>query len=103
MIDDTLAGVQAAHEGAAARPVHATRELYRLSARLVGASARLERAARGLGAANDAALLDPEHAGEVPRLLIAATERWLNTAAILGGASEVLFSMQQAVLYELAT
>lgn len=101
MIEATRAAVRQVAERAVRSPVRATRELHRLSARLIAASVRLERAVRGLHETSDAVLLDPRRAREVPRLLAHATERWLRTAMALEEVSSELFALQESLLDDL--
>ncbi|HEX6160777.1 MAG TPA: hypothetical protein VF111_11465 [Thermoanaerobaculia bacterium] len=101
MIDSTTDGIVAACDRAISCPVRTTRDLHRLSGRLIDATKRLERAARGLGETSVAVLRAPEQAGQVPRLLFEATQRWGGTAALLADVSEHLFALQEAVLHEL--
>jgi hypothetical protein len=61
-------------------PLRSTRQLQRVSGLLDIAHAKLGRAARGLGATSDSALLNPENAAEAPELLTENTLLWLVAA-----------------------
>ena len=53
MIDSTMEAIERASSRAADCPIHTTRDLHRLMRRLVAASVRLGRSARGVTATRD--------------------------------------------------
>ncbi len=98
MIDSTMEAIDRASSRAARCPIRTTRDLQRLSARLTGATARLARAVRYVGATTESLALEPERASEAPRLLIDATARWIQVAIALDDTSAQLLSVQEGVL-----
>jgi hypothetical protein len=82
--------------------VHTSRDLSRVSARLVDARVRLERALRGLTATNGCLGVKPEQAQCASRLLIEASIRSLRIAYTIEDTSAEVFQLQTSVLECLA-
>src|SRR5258708_2662777 len=72
------------------RPRWATRQLQRVSCRLVEAAARLERGIETMNATNDCLALAPEDAGDAPERLFEAMEQWIDAAAQVAMLSDRL-------------
>jgi hypothetical protein len=70
------------------RPRWATRQMRRVSGRLVQAVARLKRGAESIKAVNDCVAHTPEAAGDAPERLIGAMEGWLYAAAEIADLSD---------------
>jgi hypothetical protein len=73
---------------AGVRPRWATRQIQRVSGRLVEAVARLKRGAESMNATNDCVAHTPEDAGDAPERLIGAMEDWLDAAAQIANLSD---------------
>lgn len=85
------------------QPIRTAVELHEASGRLARASSRLMRAARELAEVNACIAREPEKAGAVPELLVAATERWVGLAQLLSEGAGAVFSLQRDVLDDLRT
>lgn len=101
MAESTRSAVDAAWDHASSSPIRTTRDLHRLSGRLLGAAIRLQRAARSLRETCVAMLVEPERAGEVPPLLNEATERLLLTGKFVDHTFVQLATLQDAILDDL--
>jgi len=66
---------------AGVRPRWATRQLARVSDRLVEAAARLGRGVECMKATNDCVAHAPEDAGDAPERMIGAVEEWIDAAS----------------------
>jgi len=73
---------------AGVRPRWATRQVQRVSGRLVEAVARLKRGAECINAANECVANNPEDVGDAPERLIVAMEDWLDAATQIANLSD---------------
>jgi hypothetical protein len=73
---------------AGVRPRWATRQMQRVSGRLVEAVARLKRGAESMNATKDCVAHTPEDAGDAPERLIGAMEDWLDAATQIANLSD---------------
>ena len=101
MIDETMAAVVLAAEQAVHSPLRTVRDLDRLSAILIAASIRLDRAVRGLQQTSNALVRDPRRAADATRLLMQATQQWVQIAKALAEVSERLFTLQEGLVDDL--
>ncbi|HEY0158212.1 MAG TPA: hypothetical protein VGF28_13090 [Thermoanaerobaculia bacterium] len=101
LIDATRDAAERAADRAARCPIRTSRDLHRLSARLLDVCDRLRRAARCLGETTDSMTLAPERIHDAPRLLTEATLRWLLTARALSDSSSVIFTLHEGLLQDL--
>ncbi len=103
LITSSLLTAAASGRRAHRRPIRASVELHEASGRLARASSRLMRAALELAKVNACIAREPEKTGDVPELLVAATERWVFMAGWLSESAGEVFTLQQDVLDGLRT
>lgn len=103
MIESSLVTVTESLGHAAQCPARTSRDLHRASGRLIGASIRLQRAARSLRDTARCAAGDDGVAVEVPLLLRAATQRWMAAWQFLEATQEQLFLLHEGLVEGLET
>jgi hypothetical protein len=103
LISRSLLSAGASHRRARCRPIRSSKELDSASDLIVRASSLLKRAARDLAEVNACIAREPEKAGDVPELLIQATERWLFMTTWLAESADHVFTLHEEVLDGLRT
>jgi hypothetical protein len=94
----TLNAADRVADRAARCPIRTSRDLQRLEAHLLGASARLRRALRVFEETKDSMLRESECPADAPWLLTEATVRWLVTAQALAASADELFALHEKLL-----
>lgn len=103
LIASTLHAVTDSERCVRRRPIKASRQLQDASGRLMVASARLQRAARQLGAMNQCIRREPESAQDAPLFLVEATEYCAYLNEWLGEVADKVLTFHEDVLNGLET